>query len=77
MAAHVQAHTCTMYSHVHTPALSQAQYTRSHGARMYTHTHTHAHTEAHYVYALLCEAESASQPEVSRVDVKQAGDQQA
>ena len=56
-----------------------AQYTRSHGACMYTHTHTHTHThtEAHYVYALLCEAESALQPEVSRVDVKQAGDQQA
>lgn len=53
---------CT-HARVHTPA---------HSAHMYTHTQKHS-----YMYALLCEAESASQPEISRVDIKQAGDQQA
>ena len=62
---------CT-HARVHTPAVSHAQHTPAHSAHMYTHTQKHS-----YMYALLCEAESASQPEISRVDIKQAGDQQA
>lgn len=64
---------CTQ-ARVHTSALSHAQHTRAHSAYMHTHTHTQKHS---YMHALLGEAESTSQAEISRVDVKQAGDQQA
>lgn len=85
-----QVHTNLQHTLIDTCVfLTQSNMFKTHTTYLYTDIHTtkmctlHAHTCAHthrytlrHVHTLFWEAESSSQAEVSRVDVKQAGDWQ-
>lgn len=65
---HTTTHTCIDTStHVHTYAQAQTPHT-------YLRTGAHRHR---HMQSPLCESELTSQAEVSRVDIKQAGDLRA